>query len=255
MQKLPPSQWTALVKPRVSDEDYARGMAARRERNACPLCDGARFVTQRDSQHRPIAVPCDCQDARADKARLTYAGLSERMPPQSFGNFVPGIETEEAYRLALDFAEHQTEHHILTIRGSAGTGKTHLLQAIGWVSLDAGRQPKFISVARYLDKLRATFTDDSPVSFEAVYRPLEAAQMLLLDDIGAERLTSWGQEQLYKVVNHRYQERLAMAVSMNLDEKQAVDIYGERTADRLLDTHSGRVKVVNTGHVSYRRGL
>ena len=78
--------------------------------------------------------------------------------------------------------------------------------------------------------------------------------MLLLDDLGAERLTNWGQEQLYKVVNHRYQERLPMAVSMNLDEKQAMDVYGERTADRLMDTGSGRVRVVNTGSHSYRAG-
>ena len=156
--------------------------------------------------------------------------------------------------LARQFAAAHTPHHILTIKGNVGTGKTHLLQAIGWVSLEAGRQPKFVSVARYLDKLRATFSDDSPVSFEAVYRPLEAAQMLLLDDLGAERLTNWGQEQLYKVVNHRYQERLPMAVSMNLDEKQAMDVYGERTADRLMDTGSGRVRVVNTGSHSYRAG-
>ena len=252
MQQLSPSQWTALVKPRVSDEDYARAMAARRERNACPLCDGARFVAGFDSLHRRIAVACACQNARADKARLVYAGLSERMPTQSFGNFEVGLETQEAFDAAQEFAETPAPHHILTIRGGVGTGKTHLLQAIGWVSLDAGRQPKFVSVARYLDKLRATFADDSPVSFEAVYRPLEAAQILLLDDIGAERLTNWGQEQLYKIVNHRYQERLPMAVSMNLDEKQAVDIYGERTADRLLDLHSGRVLVVSTGSRSYR---
>src|SRR3990167_7355463 len=186
--------------------------------------------------------------------RNFYSALSQQMPSQTFGNFVPDTETGEAYRLALEFAENPTEYHIFTIRGGVGTGKTHLLQAIGWASLDAGRQPKFISVASWLDKLRGTFDDDSLVSFIALYRPLEAAQMLLLDDIGAERMTNWGQEQLYKIVNHRYQEGLPMAVSMNLDAAKAVDIYGERTTDRLLDTGSGRVRVVNTGSKSYRTG-
>ena len=253
MQKIPPSMWTALVKPRVSDEAYMRGMAARRERNACPLCDGARFVTSHDGAGRQIAQPCECEIARAGQARLTYSGLTQ-YPAQTFDNFDPAGDLAEVRDLARQFAEALTHHHVLTIKGGFGTGKTHLLQAIGWVSLEHGRQPKFVSVARYLDKLRATFADDSPVSFEAVYRPLEAAQMLLLDDLGAERLTNWGQEQLYKMVNYRYQERLPMAVSMNLDEKQAVDVYGGRTADRLLDTGSGRVRMVSTGSSSYRTG-
>jgi DNA replication protein DnaC len=197
-------------------------------------------------------VPCECQSESLRRAQEIYSGLTQGLRTQTFANFQPGPETQEAHDLARDFSANPTGHHILTLKGGFGTGKTHLLQAIGWVSLEHGRQPKFVSVARYLDKLRATFADDSPVSFESVYRPLEAAQMLLLDDIGAERLTNWGQEQLYKVVNHRYQERLPMAVSMNLDEKQAVDIYGERTADRLLDTHSGRVQVVTTGSRSFR---
>ena len=254
MQNLDRNFYSALVAPRVSDEEYRRQMAGRLERKECPRCDGMGFLRASREPSRGDLIPCECKAVGMQQARTVYSGLSQQMPSQTFGNFVPDTETGEAYRLALEFAENPTEYHIFTIRGGVGTGKTHLLQAIGWASLDAGRQPKFISVASWLDKLRGTFDDDSPVSFSALYRPLEATQMLLLDDIGAERMTNWCQEQLYKIVNHRYQEGLPMAVSMNLDAAKAVDIYGERTTDRLLDTGSGRVRVVNTGSKSYRTG-
>ena len=247
------SHWTALVKPRVSDEEYLRKLGGRQERQECPLCRGAGMV-RREVDGKVDYPPCRCRSESLARSREAYSGLAQIMPSQTFGNFHTTPETQEAYDLARTFAAERTTHHILTLHGGVGTGKTHLLQAIGWVSLEQGRQPKFVNAARYLDDLRATFQDDSPVTFETIYRRLEAAQMLLLDDIGAERLTNWGQEQLYKIVNYRYQERLPMAVSMNLNEKQAVDTYGERTTDRLLDIHSGRVRVVDTGSVSYRTG-
>ena len=244
--------------PRASDEEYERHAqhceVCHPLPSVCPRCQGAGILSRKVGAGKFEYPPCECRTHSLRQSQELYSGLTATLGVQTFGSFKQTAETDDAFNAAHIFATERTPYHILTIRGGVGTGKTHLLQAIGWVSLEAGRQPKFISVARYLERLRSTYADDSPVSFETLYRPLEAAQVLLLDDIGAERMTSWGQEQLYKVVNHRYQERLAMAVSMNLDEKQAVDVYGERTADRLLDTGSGRVRVVSTGSRSYRTG-
>lgn len=249
--------FSGIIKARVSDEEYERHAlqcpTCRQDNPTCPRCHGAGLLSKRLGVGRFEYVPCECKTVHLRHAQEVYSGLS-LLTTQSFTNFKRTLETAEVLDQARKFAEQPTPYSILTIKGSVGTGKTHLLQAIGWASLVAGRQPKFISVARYLERLRSTYSDDSPVSFETLYRPLEAAQMLLLDDIGAERLTLWGQEQLYKIVNHRYQERLPMAVSLNLDEATAMDHYGERTTDRLFDTNSGRVLVVSTGTHSYRTG-
>lgn len=247
-----------LRKPRVADDEYeyhARQCEECRPLEmVCPRCGGAGVLSKRVGMGQWAYLPCECRSDSMRRAQEIYSGLNLRTPLQTFGVLEAKPEIVNALQAAVDFADNPTPYHILTIAGGVGTGKTHLLQAIGWESLKHGRQPKFIPVARYLDRLRATFNDDSPVQFEQVYQPLEAAQILLLDDIGAERLTLWGQEQLYKIVNHRWQESLPMAVSMNLDSPQAKDIYGARTADRLFDTGSGRVRVVSTGTKSYRTG-
>lgn len=259
MQKLGPNLFQGIIwAPRVSDEEYQRYVAGvgsyLPEGTVCPRCKGVGQLSYRTGVTSWDCRPCECKTQSLRRAQQLYSGLSLPMPHQTFDTFRPTLESKEALAAAQEFADHPTDYSILTIRGSVGTGKTHLLQAIGWASLEAGRQPKFISVARYLERLRSTYSDDSPVSFETLYRPLEAAAILLLDDLGAERMTNWGQEQLYKIVNHRYQERLPVAASMNLDAGRAVDQYGERTADRLFDTGSGRVKVVSTGQKSYRTG-
>ena len=250
--------FSGVIKDKRPSAEYERHAlqcpVCRPDNPACPRCHGAGLLSKRSGVGKFDYAPCECRTVHLRHAQEVYSGLGLRPPVQRFQTFTATLETDEAFNKAREFAEKRTSHSIFTIQGSVGTGKTHLLQAIGWTSLEAGRQPKFISVARYLERLRSSYSDDSPVSFEALYRPLEAAQMLLLDDIGAERMTNWAQEQLYKIVNHRYQERLPMAVSMNLDEKRAIDQYGERTADRLFDTNSGRVRVVSTGTQSYRTG-
>lgn len=247
-----------LRHPRVSDEEYERHAqnckTCRPAEVICPRCSGTGILSRRVGLGKFEYPACECRSQSLRRGQEIYSGLGTNPRAQTFANFEQTVETDGAFEAARSFAEKPTSYSILTIRGGVGTGKTHLLQAIGWASLEAGRQPKFVSLARYLERLRSTYADDSAVSFETLYHSLEAAQVLLLDDIGAERMTSWGQEQLYKIVNHRYQEALAMVVSMNLDERQAADHYGERTADRLLDTGSGRVRVVSTGDLSYRSG-
>lgn len=259
LQKLERSQFAGIIhKPRVSEAEFTRHAQFCRQCNSlepsCPRCHGAGFLSTRIGVGQFDYRPCECRSVSLARARELYSGLSSKMPTQNFGNFVMDSEVAAAAIAAREFAEQPTPYCILTITGGVGTGKTHLLQAIGWATLEGGRQAKFVPVASYLDKLRATFSDESRTTFENVYRPMQDAQVLLLDDLGAERITLWGQEQLYKIVNHRYQERLPMAVAMNLDLPSAADTYGERTADRLFDTGSGRVQVVSTGAVSYRTG-
>ena len=255
--------WNAGLSPDnkaiLQQKDWER--LGDQKRVACARCHGEGHIPSRllETGHWSY-VMCPCQGAKVEAQRRAYSGLASPSAEsfggrtQTFANFRVTPETREAFALAKAFAIGPTRHSVLTLQGSVGTGKTHLLQAIGWESLEAGRQPKFISVARYLEKLRSTYSDNSEVSFEELYRPLEAVQILLLDDLGMERLTAWAQEQLYKIVNHRYQERLAMAVSIRLGGKAIEERYGIDTADRLLDTGSGRVKVVSTGSKSWRTG-
>ena len=69
-----------------------------------------------------------------------------------------------------------------------------------------------------------------------LFRRLCAVDLLHLDDLGAERPTEWVLEQLYSIVNERWQDRRSIVVTSNLmDLEQLRAQVGNRTVSRLLE--------------------
>jgi DNA replication protein DnaC len=68
-----------------------------------------------------------------------------------------------------------------------------------------------------LDYLRATYGPDSEVSFDERFDQVRDAPVLILDDLGTQNATSWAQEKLYQILNHRYNAQLPTVVTTNQD--------------------------------------
>ena len=124
------------------------------------------------------------------------------------------------------------EYPFLVLCGPDSWGKTRLAvqclterihnPAIGPAGL-------FVRSPDLLTRLRAGFQDNSTESQIAVY---QKAQMLVVDDLGAERGSSWVDEQLCRILDDRYVEfRLTI-----LTTKSPVAKLHPRLADRLMDT-------------------
>ena len=62
---------------------------------------------------------------------------------------------------------------------------------------------------------------------------LAQVDLLHIDDLGAERRTEWVLEQLYSIVNTRYEEQRATLVTSNLDHEALTAQVGERIVSRL----------------------
>ena len=63
---------------------------------------------------------------------------------------------------------------------------------------------------------------------------LAAVDLLHIDDLGAENTTDWVLEQLYSIVNTRYEDERAMIATTNLSYEELVEQLGERTVSRLV---------------------
>ncbi len=63
---------------------------------------------------------------------------------------------------------------------------------------------------------------------------LAAVDLLHIDDLGAENTTDWVLEQLYSIVNTRYEDERAMVVTTNLSYEKLLEQLGERTVSRLV---------------------
>ena len=200
-------------------------------------------------------VPCQCTGWEERKAAriVTWANLPDGLP-RIFDNFEARPGTELALKAAQAFAQRDVSYHILTIFGRNGSGKTHLLEAIGKKMLEDGYLVRYEYVPALLDNLRATYDDDAEVKFPEQWALYGRAQVLLLDDLGAEKGSEWAIEKLTSLVSERYRTGGMLVVATNLTFDQAAESLGYRLADRLWDDRTGKVRSVSITADSYRTG-
>ena len=102
--------------------------------------------------------------------------------------------------------------------GPSGTGKTSLAILVAKAAKDAGRSYAVYPVPRLLAEIKRTFDRDSSDNYLAFFRRLCSVDVLVLDDLGAEKQTEWVLEQLYSIVNERWQDRRSIVVTTNLPD-------------------------------------
>jgi DNA replication protein DnaC len=119
--------------------------------------------------------------------------------------------------------------------GDVGTGKTSLAMLVAMAAEDAGRSVAIYPLTRLLAEIKGTYDRDSGDSYLELFGRLSKVDLLQLDDLGAERTTEWVLEQLYSVVNERWQDERAIVVTTNLGYDELRDQLGRRTVSRLVE--------------------
>jgi DNA replication protein DnaC len=121
----------------------------------------------------------------------------------------------------------------LWLYGSVGTGKTTLAMLVSKAALDAGRSVAIYSLPRLLAEIRTTFDDDSDRTYTSLLDRLAEVDLLHVDDVGAEKTSEWVLEQLYAIINARYEEERSVLITTNLERDALAEQITERTVSRL----------------------
>jgi DNA replication protein DnaC len=210
-------------------------------RGGCPVgvCDGSGFVVDEATN---TASDCACRQgkiARRRTARLEgrlpkrYEGVSFDRPP------VPEIErrapeqTRTVRRYVRQIRENLDSGKGLWIQGDIGTGKTTLAMIVSKASLEADRSVAIYSLPRLLNLLRESM-ESSAGKLDLIDR-LTDVDLLHVDDLGAENTTEWVLEQLYSIVNARYEAQRAIVATTNLMPDELSERLGARTVSRLVE--------------------
>ena len=206
----------------------------------CPdgRCDGTGFLY--DEQTRR-ASDCTCRPRRIARRKARklagviprrYQGVSFDRAPVTHMN--PHVVRE--VRRYVDTLETQLEQgRGIWFRGDVGTGKTTLAMLVSAEALRTGHSVAIYSLPRLLGLLRETFDDESESSLSVLLDRLAAVELLHIDDVGAEQTSPWVLEQLYTIVNTRYEDRQSVVVTTNLDGDALKEQIGERTVSRLVE--------------------
>ena len=207
---------------------------------SCPYgaCDGSGFVVDEATN---TARPCRCRPQRLAHARSRSlsAVIPRRYRDVAFER-KPVVDMDDGVvravrRFAGDVEANLDAGRGLWFMGDVGTGKTTLAMLVSKAALEAGRSVAIYSLPRLLAELRKTFDEDSDRSFLELLDRLAAVDLLHVDDLGAERTSPWVIEQLYSIVNSRYEDRRSMVVTTNLQRDQLIEQIGERTVSRLTE--------------------
>jgi DNA replication protein DnaC len=215
-------------------ERSARGAEPR---CALGICDGSGFIVDEATN---TAADCECRAARIAAARTRtlegriprrYRGVSFERPPVSdlARSAAPQIELVRRYVHSID--ANLDAGRGLWIVGNVGTGKTTLAMLVSKEALDAGRSVAIYSLPRLLNLLRESL--ESPGGLIDLLDRLAAVDLLHIDDLGAENQTEWVLEQLYSIVNSRYEAERAIVTTSNLMPEDLSERLGPRTVSRL----------------------
>jgi DNA replication protein DnaC len=102
-------------------------------------------------------------------------------------------------------------------------------------AMEADRTVAIYSLPRLLGLLRGSYHEDAVYSLNELIGRLCAVDLLHVDDVGAEQSSAWVLEQLYTIVNTRYEDGRAMVLTTNLDHDALQAQIGARTVSRLYE--------------------
>ena len=216
----------------------ARSTAGERQPCRLGICDGSGWILGPED----VARPCDCRAGMVAKARLRgidsvipakYRGVSFGRPPVTQMN-------EIVVRRVRDYCESLDQNiesgRGLWLYGSSGTGKTTLAMLVSRIALESGRSVAIYSLPKLLARIRRTFdAETGEQSYSDLFERLSTVDLLHIDDLGAENRTEWVLEQLYALVNERYEAQRSLVVTTNLEEHELEDQIGERVVSRLVE--------------------
>lgn len=197
---------------------------------------------------RTPPVPCDCRQKvideavkreesieRAEKLKLLR---SMSLMDKKFENlYFSSLQQTKFNERPLKIAHRYVERFDLMYQkcqgmlfyGPPGTGKSYLAAAIANELMEMQKPVAMTSFVKILDK-----TAES----ESLVDSLNQADLLIIDDLGAERETSYALERVYNVIDSRYRANKPMLLTTNLgveELKNSDNIQYRRIYDRILE--------------------
>lgn len=198
---------------------------------ACPRCDGTGWqTTERDGARR--VERCACWQERITTRLLDDARIPPRYAKCTLENFIlyPNERLATALTRARKFAdEFPAVQKGLCLIGPPGIGKTHIaVSVLRRLVVEKQVRGLFYDVRDLLRVIRSTYNPVVRTAEMDILRPVMSAELLVLDDLGAEKPSEWVEETMNLIVNTRYNERRPTIFTTNY-----IDVPDDADVDSL----------------------
>jgi len=216
----------------------------------CPVCSDTGW---RLDENNNTVRRCDCSVEKSKLARIRAARIPARYEHCTLESYYPKHPSQEAARLlcekfARDF-HPQREGGILFI-GACGVGKTHLAVAVLKELMEQGVRGLFYDFRDLLRDIQHSWNPVSQSSELEILQPVLEAELLVLDELGANKPTAWVQDTMTHIINSRYNDKRVTIFTSNFPdrtpegrtedpqirrEETLIDRVGQRLRSRLYE--------------------
>jgi DNA replication protein DnaC len=176
-----------------------------------------------------------------EQARVPLPYLSKKLTAFEQTSQVRKNLVSAAERYIKNFTVGQSASRGLMFSGSVGCGKTHLAVAILRGVIERGFTGLYWNVPDLFRAIRSTFGEHPEQTESELLAEMTGVDLLVLDDLGAERANEFVGERLYMIVNRRYEAGMPMIVTTNFTDADLSARLGDRILSRFAEICPGRV--------------
>jgi DNA replication protein DnaC len=223
----------------------------------CPICEdsGLRLIVQADGER--YAQPCECRLQVQAARMLKRAAIPKRYEHCTLDSYEPGYgEADQslaaAYMMARNFVTGYpvtTEGRGLLLTGDLGIGKTHL--AVGILQaliLEKGVRGLFCDYRDLLKRIQESYNPSVSTTELQILAPVFEAEVLVLDELGAQKPTDWVWDTVALILNTRYNDKRTTLITTNypnapaaLARNAAKSPHEESLGDRITERMRSRL--------------
>lgn len=210
---------------------------------ACAICGGSGWkIVEREGISG--AEKCECASKGRERRNEDRANIPPLYQQASFDNFIlprdNPIASRDLAAVMLNVRAYVREYPMvpkpgLMFLGPPGTGKTHLAVAALRGLITRGFEGLFFDFQALLNHIRSGYDQASGTMDREAYRSALDAEILVLDDLGAHRVTDWVEDTVTSIITQRCNHRRATIVTSNLRDPEVGDQRGSGLQD---DIHS-----------------
>lgn len=247
------------------DVDDLFGYSQRPDDDTCRSCGGVVEPPELPSgKYMPPPAKCgDCRDDGAERTTdedIFRRSLERAVPSERHRSDIYDVAPELVgpVRRCVDLSDDQTLGPSCYIWGPVGTGKTtqaakacavYLWQRIVGEG-DPRASARMVSEPELFSRLRGSMDDDTE-NVESIMAEYREVDLLVLDDFGVSRASSWVAENLYLLVDQRYEagrpviwtSNFPLSELQNRGQDQSAEVYDDRIISRIghmVDAPDGR---------------
>ncbi len=155
--------------------------------------------------------------------------IGKQIQDYKFDNFITTETNKKEVEIAKDFTEkciNKNQKNGLIITGKSGVGKTHLATAILNKLTEKDVLVLMGRLILLLDVIKNTFKDFSSKEKDII-ELYSKVDILIIDDLGTERISSWALEKLYTIIENRNENKLPIIVTTRFNKESLLDRFSQ----------------------------